>query len=172
MRRFPVFLFVIALANSACVEDQAPVSEAAHSYLSARLTGDFVTAGEFVTEASRDRLEDLELLVLTESAERFAGEFEVGKVTMEGDEALVAYTLKGYGDDTLALKKDGEFWRVDLTHPAAVPDAGVLWQELHALEEVDTIMNREVEALDNMLLNEDSLMEEFDLSAFEEDTTL
>ena len=168
-----VSLLMLALVLAACTESTEHVKEAASSYLSARLNGDFITAAAFVDEASQNRLEDLELLVLTESTEGFAGEFDISEVLVDGQKASVVYTLIGYGEDTLDLVKVDGHWKIDLMRPSAVPDAGVLWQDLRELEEADTLMEKEIHALDQMLLEEDSLGDEFDMPVFEEvDTTL
>lgn len=164
--KYTYLLLSVVSLLCACTPDEGPVKVAADAYLHARLNGDFVRMAEHVDEASADRLEDLELLVLTEATEDFAAEYSIDKVLFVDGNALVVYTLIGFGQDTLEMVKRGESWKIDLSSSSAVPDAGVLWQELRGLEEIDTTQ-RELRALDRMLLEEDSLEEAFDLPGFD-----
>lgn len=168
MRYSLLILCILTISAFGCEQDEAPIRETAQDYLTARLSSDFVTAAEYVDEASVDRLEDLELLVLTESTEDFVGEFTIDEVVFARQKTLVVYTLRGYGQDTLEMISVGESWKVDLSSNSAVPDAGVLWQELIELEVSDTTQ-KEVKALDRALFEEDSIGEAFDLPVFEEE---
>lgn len=168
MRHSLLLLGILFVSVFGCKKDEAPIRENAQAYLSARLAGDFATSAKYVDEASVDRLEDLELLVLTESTEDFVGEFTIDEVVFDRKKTLVVYTLRGYGQDTLEMIPSGEEWKVDLSSHSAVPDAGVLWQELMELEISDTTQ-KEIRALDRVLLNEDSIGETFDLPIFEEE---
>lgn len=159
----------MAVSMTACAPDETPVRETADAYLSARLSGDFVAMADYVDAESADRLEDLELLVLTEATEDFVAEYTIDQVIFEEAKAHVVYTLVGFGQDTLELLKRDATWKVDLSSNSAVPDAGVLWQELRGLEEIDTTQ-RELKALDRILLEEDSLGEAFDAPVFELDS--
>lgn len=168
MRISLLLLTVLIVVTFGCAKDEAPILETAQAYLTARLSGDFATSAQFVDEGSVDRLEDLELLVLTESSEDFVGEFTIDEVVFARQKVLVVYTLRGYGQDTLEMVPSGEEWKVDLSSSSAVPDAGVLWQELRELEVSDTTQ-KEVRALDRVLFDEDSIGEAFDLPTIEED---
>lgn len=163
-----MILLTLVVTAFGCKKDEAPIRETAQAYLTARLSSDFATAAQYVDEVSVDRLEDLELLVLTESTEDFVAEFTIDEVVFAREKTLVVYTLRGYGQDTLEMIPSGEEWKVDLSSHAAVPDAGVLWQELVELEVSDTTQ-KEVRALDRALFEEDSIGEAFDLPAFEEE---
>lgn len=168
MRNSVLILSTLVVIAFGCKNEEAPIRKTAQSYLTARLSGDFATAAQYVDVASVDRLEDLELLVLTESTEDFVGEFSIDKVVFGKNKTLVVYTLRGYGQDTLEMIPSGEEWKVDLSSNSAVPDAGVLWQELMELEESDTTQ-KEIKALDRVLFEEDSIGEAFDLPVFEEE---
>lgn len=170
MRNIVFVIALLSLGITGCVKDETPVRETAQAYLTARLNSDFVTSAQYVDEASVDRLEDLELLVLTEVTEDFVGEFTIDEVVFVKQKALVVYTLRGYGQDTLEMVSHGEEWKVDLSSNSAVPDAGVLWQELRELEFADTTQ-KELKALDRVLFEEDSIGEAFDVPRFEEDLT-
>ena len=165
------FYLILAgfLLLTACTPDEAPVRETADAYLTARLKGDFVAMAEYVDKESADRLEDLELLVITESSEDFTAEYTIDDIIFETGKAHVVYTLVGFGQDTLELLQREASWKIDLSSNSAVPDAGVLWQELRGLEEIDTTQ-RELKALDRILLEEDSLGEAFDAPVFELDS--
>jgi len=168
MRNSVLILLTLIVTTFGCKKEEAPIRETAQAYLSARLSSDFATAAQYVDEASVDRLEDLELLVLTESTEDFVGEFTIDEVVFSQQKTLVVYTLRGYGQDTLEMIPSGEEWKVDLSSNSAVPDAGVLWQELIDLEISDTTQ-KEIKALDRALFEEDSIGEAFDLPVFEEE---
>ncbi len=155
MRSFPIVL-LIAFFVSSCQPDEAPVKSSAEAYLSARLSGDFATAARWVTDSSKNRVEDLEMFALTTSGSSSAPAFSIQKVVFIRNKAAVIYRLEGYGEDTLDLVEVGDQWLVDLSSPSAVPDAGVLWQELQGLEAEDTT-SRELNALDRVLFEEDSL---------------
>lgn len=157
MKNIIVLLGCMVLLQG-CTKDEAPVRQVAQSYLEARLSGDFATAGTWVTDASKVQLEDLEMFMITESGAELPGRFTVGKVIFSGNHAAVVYELAGYGEDTLDLVWLNETWKVDLSGPSAVPDAGVLWQDLRELEGEDTTA-RELRAIDRMLFQEDSLIE-------------
>ncbi len=148
-------LFVICLLS--CEKDEAAVRLSANAYLEARLQGDFTSASQWVAPESRDRLEDLEMMVLTESEGEFPEKFTLEKVIWDGDKASVLYALQGYGQDTLDLVLQEEKWLVDLSSASAVPDAGMLWHELRELEESDTTAH-DLRAIERSLLEEDSLI--------------
>lgn len=168
MKRLILLLSITGMIT-ACSPDETPVRQTADAYLAARLEGDFQLMADYVDTESADRLEDLELLVLTEASEDFVAEYTIDRILFEGGKAHVVYTLVGFGQDTLELLKRDESWKVDLSSNSAVPDAGVLWQELRGLEEIDTTQ-RELKALDRILLEEDSLGESFDAPVFDLDS--
>lgn len=164
-----LLLCTLSLLWISC-ESEAPVVEAvAHAYLKARLGGDFATASEWVAANSQDRLEDLELLVITGPAEARPDSFSIEEIRIRDGYAAVIYDLAGFGGDTLDLVKGADGWQVDLTAESAVPDAGVLWQELKELEMQDTV-SRDLRAMDHILFEEDSLVQMLDSTGLADDS--
>ena len=144
-----------------CQSDSNSIREVAHKYLEARLSMDFAAANEYVSEDSKAvlaELEDLSGEYLEDEDKAFP--YKILSMNQDGNKAVVAYSMEGFGDAELSLVEEKGLWKV-LLSPNSVPDEGLLIRDLQSLENEDT-SDVDTEKLDAMLMTEDEAEDAID----------
>lgn len=163
MNRLLLGSLLILIILGACQHHVQDVRQAATNYMHARLKQDFGRATLMVTPQSYPQIEELSLMsqeypVLTDADLQF----ECLRVEIEGDSALVYYSVEPYlREEKLRLYRSNDQWLVQLAFHD-VPDPMMLAQDLLQLEAEDTISALQKD-LDRILFEEDSLLSDSSL---------
>ncbi|MEO0471048.1 MAG: hypothetical protein AAF206_15580 [Bacteroidota bacterium] len=159
--RLRLYLIGSIICLLSCQTPDSSIRNIAAKYLDARLYMNFAAATQYVSEDSKEVLEELEDLSgeYLEDGQQVSP-YKIIGFDQDGNKAVVTYAMEGFGEAELELVAENGDWKVQLS-PNSVPDEGLLIRDLQSLESEDSV-DTDTERLDAMLMKEDEGEEELD----------